>query len=545
MYVRLLRLLLICLLCLHLAGCPTLGWLVRASAGRAAITRVATTESTLARSSGSALGLAATRSGITVTQALAMRGATAGLLRGSPIRLAAGESMPVEVYHGNDVVLRATLSRQGHVVTLSDGAGGSIRAISGRDDAVRIVDQADNVLGSAVVDGAEVNLTAADGTTSLGRDILLPELNQIRHLDQTGKTIAITELKTAGTGAKRRLELRLARELVEDLMRDLQQESRFADAAPPPQKPTGLTIEPVSLIRRGNIGLLQTNVLWVAKFRLRNTGEQPVGVALVEAVVAPTDCHTGRSMYVARAYGIHWVDLGNVFDSHPLDMTTIPPGESIAVSAEIACNSFARSLYPMVESPLTVELLVDEAGQRRTLGLGVASIPLRGERTRKQHGPSRQSGPLRLTAIHAARRSQAGLLQGSISWHLVMRIENTVDETLFLTASELTVDALSCRHNDPVLTDEWGLGRIDPHLPTKPDDATRTTMLSLPAFSTAQIAVEFTCTGDAANLAPQPTMSLSGMLLMERGRKFERISVSLDDIPLDIGSEAVTPRPRY
>lgn len=528
------RLITLILCCMLLTGCPALGWLVRAGAGRAS-TQVAAGELVIGRAGSSALATAAARSGISVTQALAMRGAAAGLVHRSPVRLAAGELIGVDVYEGSAIVLRGTLARKGNVATLSDGAGGEIRATLRADGAIEIVDQSGKRLGSAVVDGAEVNLVAADGTTSLGRDVLLPEENQIKHLDQAGRIVAITELKMVGQGAQRRLVLRLARELVKDLRLDLQQESRYADTAPSPQKPTGLVLEPISLSRRGNFGLLQTNIYWTAQFKLTNQSAEPIGVSLLEAVVAPIDCHTGRGMYVSRASGIHWVDNISAYDTNPLDMTTIEAGRTIRVNVEIVCDSFARSLYPMIESPLTVEILVDEAGQRRVLGLGVAAVPLGGRGAQAKKSVSQQSGPLRMTAVYATSRSQSAILQGSISWHLVMRIDNTVNETLFLTVNELTVDSVDCTRGGPMLTDEWGFGRIDPQTPTKPSDLTRASMLSLPAFSSSQVAVEFTCTSNVRNMTPQMAISLYGTLKMERHRKFERISVSIDNIPIGIG----------
>lgn len=514
-----------------LSGCVFLGWLVRGGAGRAAITRAAATESvastTVARS---AFAGVAVRSGLSVTEALAMRGVTSGLARSFPVRLGSAEVLPLEIYEGGKLALKGELRRSGTQVTLTDGAGGTINARY-TSNTVMEVRRGSDVIGRGTEANNQVRLTARDGQ-SLGQDVVTNSGRTIRHLDHRGVVIAETSIESTEPSAARRLTLRVTRELAEDIRRDLENEAGYADTQPPAQQATALQLEPISLTRRANFGLLQTNIDWTATFLLRNTSNQAIGINLLNAVTAPFDCHSTNGMRLSRVSGMN----SSVNTNWPGSaLTTIAQGATLQVIAVISCDSFNSTLVQVASSPLTLELLVQEKGLVRTIAMGgVISVQQIGVPV--VNGPKQIAGPFEITPIYATRRSSRGLLRSSISWHVTLGLRNTSTETLFVghdLIDSLEIDPLNCS-GEPTLDDAWGIARHTDFSP-RPTDETRQRMLSIAPNATAQIALEFECTTRVERWSPQAFTAVSGNLLIERGSRFEKQRIWIDQIPLGVG----------
>lgn len=514
-----------------ISGCAFLGWLLRGSAGRVAITRAATTESlassTIARS---ALAQVAVRAGLSVTEALAMRGASAGLARTFPVRLGTTEILPLDIYEGSRLVLRGELRRSGSSVVLSDQGGGSITARYVSNNAIELA-RGTRVIGRGVEETSQLRFTSAQGL-SFGRDVLANGGRTIRHLDHRGSLIAETSLESQGPTNARRIVLRVAREVAEDIRGDLMNESGYADEPAPHQLPSKVQLTPISMRRRANYGLLQTNIYWTASFQIVNTGASAIGVHVLGAATTPVDCFPTHEMQFSDARGVAYSTYG--FRSTPT-MSQIPSGRALQVELELACDSPSRSISPVATAPLTLEILVEEQGLIRTISLG-ANFALGSQGEGLIKGPSQVSGPLRITSLQASRRSYTALLQGNVAWHMTLLLENTTDQVLFVgheLINGLRTTSLDCV-SEPQLNAAWGLDRQTDFEP-RPSSETRQSMLSIAPGAQAQVALEFSCSSHARNLTPQAATSLSGRLLIEQDTRFESLPVNLDIIPISTG----------
>lgn len=221
MLMRLLRCFLLSVtVCCLLGSCAPAAWLVRGALGRAALTRAATVEGASALVVTSAFARSAVQSGLSVTEALAIRGATASLLRSSPLRLTTARSIPVAVYDGEKLLLRGTLERDGRRVVLKDDGGGSVRAELHDEARAAFWDAAGEWAGEALLDTAVSRLAAANGR-ALGHDVLEAE-GQVAHYDAEGKLLGRSVVRMNQDDPRLRLEV--AQDFARVLRTDLQQE---------------------------------------------------------------------------------------------------------------------------------------------------------------------------------------------------------------------------------------------------------------------------------------------------------------------------------
>lgn len=239
--------------CCLLGSCAPTAWLLRGALGRAALTRAATLEGAAALSVTSAFAASAVRSGISVAEALAIRGATASLLRSSPLRLTSARSIPVAVYEGERLLLRGTLERQGRRVVLKDDGGGSVRAELRDEARAAFWDAAGEWAGDAILDAATSTLTAANGQ-ALGRDVLDAD-GQILHFDGNGRLMGRSVLRMRD--GEPQLRLIAGQDLAASLLTDLQQEfGAGGRPGAPAQEPPKRRLDRATLFVAGNLAQL-------------------------------------------------------------------------------------------------------------------------------------------------------------------------------------------------------------------------------------------------------------------------------------------------
>lgn len=236
--------------CFAMNSCAPTAWLARGVLGRAALTRAATVQGVAVVAASSAFARAAVGSGLSLTETLAIRGATASLLRNSPLRLSAASAIPVTVYDGEKLLLRGTLERHGRRVVLKDDGGGSVRVEARSDTQATFWDAAGELAGDAVLDAAGSALTAANGA-SLGRDVLGND-GAIAHFDADGRLLARS--KVWSIEGQPQLRLQLGSYLGEGLRSDLQQElGAFRETAQMPEEPPRRRLELATLFVGGNL----------------------------------------------------------------------------------------------------------------------------------------------------------------------------------------------------------------------------------------------------------------------------------------------------
>lgn len=236
--------------CVALTNCAPGAWLMRGALGRAALTRAATVQGVAAVAASSAFARAAVGSGLSLTETLAIRGATASLLRNSPLRLSAARSIPVAVYDGEQLLLRGTLERQGRQVVLKDDGGGSVRVEAKSDTRATLWDAAGELAGEAALEAASSALTATNGA-SLGRDVLEND-GEIAHFDSNGQLLGRSTV-SLGKGQPQ-LRLDLGSNMAEGLRADLQQElGASRQTAQPTDEPPPRRLELETLFVGGNL----------------------------------------------------------------------------------------------------------------------------------------------------------------------------------------------------------------------------------------------------------------------------------------------------
>jgi hypothetical protein len=241
--------------CFAITSCAPIAWLVRGALGRAALTRAATVQGVTTVAASSVFARTAVGSGLSLTETLAIRGATTSLLRNSPLRLSAARSIPVVVYDGENLLLRGTLERQGRWAILKDDGGGSVRVEAQGDTRAKLWDAAGELAGEAALNAAGSTLTAANGV-SLGRDVL-GNNGEITHFDADGQLLGRSTIRL-GRGQPQ-LRLDLGPNMAKGLRADLQQElSAFRQGAQPTDEPPPRRLELETLFVGGN---LATSVL--------------------------------------------------------------------------------------------------------------------------------------------------------------------------------------------------------------------------------------------------------------------------------------------
>jgi hypothetical protein len=220
-----------------LASCAPIGWLVRAASGRAALTRSATLQgSSSVAATSSLFAKSAVHSGMSVAEALAIRGAVASLLRDSPLRLSASRLVSVEVFEKGRLVLRGTLERNGRTVWMKDGAGGAVRVETTGESRARFWDAAGELAGEAFLDAKGSVLHASDGS-HLGSDAIGHD-DVIQHFDANGQLIGRSRISLSQGQPRLRLEVEdsFSRELRADLRGELDATSRAATHSDDPPK---------------------------------------------------------------------------------------------------------------------------------------------------------------------------------------------------------------------------------------------------------------------------------------------------------------------
>ena len=221
-----------------LAGCTPIGWLVRAVSGRAALTRAATLQGSGSISATSSLfSRSAVHSGMSVTEALAIRGAVASLLRDFPLRSSVARSVSVEVVEKGRIVLRGTLERNGRTVWMKDGGGGAVRVETAGESRARFWDAAGELAGEALLNAEGSVLHASDGS-KLGNDTIGHD-GEIQHFDSNRQLIGRSRVSLSQGKPRLRLEIEdgFSHELRTDLRDELDAiSSSTIHSGEPPQR---------------------------------------------------------------------------------------------------------------------------------------------------------------------------------------------------------------------------------------------------------------------------------------------------------------------
>lgn len=187
-----------------LSSCTPLAWLARGAMGRAALTRAATVEGVASFATTSAFARSAASSGLSATEGLAIRGAAASLLRSSPLRLSTARSVPVTIYHGERLVLRGVLERNGNRVVLKDPTGAAVRVEAQSESRAQFWDVAGDYAGEALLEVASSQIRAVNGQL-LGRDVL--NRSEIAHFDADGRLLGTSRIMLDNGQSQLRLEL--------------------------------------------------------------------------------------------------------------------------------------------------------------------------------------------------------------------------------------------------------------------------------------------------------------------------------------------------
>lgn len=204
-----------------LTSCTPIGWLVRAASGRAALTRAATLGGTASSSATSSLfSKSAVGSGMSIVEALAIRGTVATLLREFPLRSSTTRTLPVEVFEGGRLVLRGTLERRGGILRMKDGAGGEIRVEVAGDSRARFWDAAGELAGEAILGSDSSELHANNGL-HLGSDVIGQD-GAIQHFDASEQLIGRS--RTSYLQGQPRLRLEVDDGISKELRADLRVE---------------------------------------------------------------------------------------------------------------------------------------------------------------------------------------------------------------------------------------------------------------------------------------------------------------------------------
>lgn len=236
--------------CFAMNSCAPTAWLARGALGRAALTRAATVQGVAVVAASSTFAQTAVGSGLSLTETLALRGATASLLRNSPLRLSAAQAIPVAVYDGEKLLLRGTLERQGRRVVLKDDGGGSVRVEARSDTQAMLWDAAGELAGEALMDAAGSALTATNGT-SLGRDVMGDD-GAIAHFDAEGHLLGHSTVRLSE--GQPQLRLNLGSNMSEGLRDDLQQElGAYGKAALSLEEPSQRKLDLETLFVGGNL----------------------------------------------------------------------------------------------------------------------------------------------------------------------------------------------------------------------------------------------------------------------------------------------------
>lgn len=212
-----------------LTSCTPIGWLMRAASGRAALTRASTLEGSASSSATSSLfSKSAVGSGMSIAEALAIRGTVASSLRDFTLGSSTAHSVPVEVFEGGRLVLRGTLERRDRILRMKDGAGGEIRVEVTGDSRARFWDAAGELAGEAIF-GSDRSVLHANNGSHLGSDVIGHD-GTIQHFDANAQLIGRSRTSYLQGQPRLRLELvdGFSTELRADLRLELSTTNRSA-----------------------------------------------------------------------------------------------------------------------------------------------------------------------------------------------------------------------------------------------------------------------------------------------------------------------------